>query len=66
MEDKKKLELIDTEEKFSLKIGGNEIPYITGYTITAKAKEMPYVDLVLELSIPRKEIIIESNKYQLQ
>lgn len=60
----KKLELIHTEEKFSLKIGGNEIPNVTRYTITARAGE-PSVDLTLELYISIDEIIIESEKPKL-
>ncbi|HLS53840.1 MAG TPA: hypothetical protein VK031_07690 [Tissierellaceae bacterium] len=58
----KRLELIDTKDKFSLKIDGNEIPFITEYTITAKA-ESSIVELGLKLAIPNeKDIIIESEK----
>lgn len=58
----KKLVLIDTEDKFSLKIDGKEIPYVTGYTITAKA-ESNLIELSIIASIPNgKEIIIESKK----
>lgn len=58
----KRLELIDTKDKFSLKIDGKEIPYVTEYTITAKA-ESSIVELGLKLAIPNeKSIIIESEK----
>ncbi|NLT94830.1 MAG: hypothetical protein GXW85_04740 [Clostridia bacterium] len=61
----KKLELIHTEEKFSLKIGGNEIPNVKGYSITARAQSNE-VDLELEISIPIDEIVIESCRPKLQ
>ncbi len=58
----KKLELIDTEDKFSLKIDGKEIPYITEYSITVKA-ESNLIELSIKSSIPNgKEIVIESKE----
>lgn len=58
----KKLVLIDTEDEFPLKIDGKEIPYVTGYTITAKA-ESSLIELSITTTIPNgKEIVIESKK----
>lgn len=58
----KNLELIDTEDKFSLKIDGKEIPYITEYTLTAKA-ESNLIELSIKASIPNgKKIMIKSKE----
>ncbi|MFS8541587.1 MAG: hypothetical protein LOD89_05800 [Tissierellales bacterium] len=61
----KKLELVDTKDKFSLKIDGKEIPFITEYTLTVKAGSS-IVELGLKLAIPNeREIIVESEKAEL-
>lgn len=58
----KGLEIVDTEDKFYIKIDGKEIPYITEYSITAKTGDT-FVELSLKVSIPNgREVIIESKE----
>lgn len=60
--EKKKLELVDTEDEFYIKIDGKEIPYITEYSITARAEDS-FIDLDIKVSIPNgKEVIIKSKE----
>ena len=57
----KKLEIIDTNDKFSLKIDGKEIPYITEYSITVKA-DSGFVDLDIRTSIPKDADFVIGSK----
>lgn len=58
--EKRKFELVDTDEEFYIKIDGNEIPYITEYSITARKQE-GFIDIDIKISIPNNhEINIRS------
>lgn len=62
-----KLELIHTEEEFSLKINGNEIPekFILEYSITVNPNKRA-IDLSLNLSFSNpQKIIVESDRVKL-
>ncbi|MBC8589349.1 hypothetical protein [Paratissierella segnis] len=57
----KRLELIDTEDEFYIKIDGKEIPNITEYSITARA-DSGFIDLDIKFSIPNNQRIIVKSK----
>ncbi|EHR33472.1 hypothetical protein [Helcococcus kunzii] len=52
-----KFELIDTKEKFELKVNGEPIPNIVGYKIEATPFNKK---LYLELDIPKKDIKVQA------
>lgn len=52
----KKFELIDSSEKFELRVNGEPIPNIVGYKIEAAPFNKK---LYLELDIPKKDIKVQ-------
>lgn len=51
-----KFELIDTEEKFELRVNGEPMPYIVGYEIEATPFNRK---LNIELSIPKEDLKVQ-------
>lgn len=51
-----KFELIDTKEKFELKVNGEPMPYIVGYKIEATPFNRK---LNIELNIPKEDLKVQ-------
>ena len=55
-----KLQLIDRGNEFSLKIGGVEVPFVTGYCIRRDTSEV--VNVQLDLQVLTKDLDLQMDK----